>query len=148
MLVQPSSSMPRKLWGDFAEMSASRADWMLPSVLFLNPTGMESPLASSRWVWDSVVRAPMAAQLTTSAMYCGTIGSRNSVAAGSPSDVISRSSSRAIRKPERKSNVSSMRGSLMSPFHPTVVRGFSKYTRMNTHSASPSSRRSAASRRA
>ena len=33
-----------------------------PSVPFLKPTGMESPLAISRWVWLSVVRAPIAAQ--------------------------------------------------------------------------------------
>ncbi len=61
---------------------ASSADWYSPSVPFLKPTGMERPLVISRWVCDSVVRAPMAAQETRSAMYCGTIGSRNSVAAG------------------------------------------------------------------
>jgi len=33
----------------------------LPSVLFLNPTGIERPEASSRCTWLSVVRAPMAA---------------------------------------------------------------------------------------
>ena len=45
-----------------------------PSVQFLNPTGMESPLAISRWVWDSVVRAPMADQQTSPAMYWGVKG--------------------------------------------------------------------------
>ena len=57
---------------------------MLPSVAFLKPTGMLSPLAICRWVCLSVVRAPMVAQETSPAMYCGTIGSRNSVPAYTP----------------------------------------------------------------
>ena len=48
---------------------ASIAVWMLPSVPFLKPTGIESPLAISRWVCDSVVLAPIAAQLMSSAVY-------------------------------------------------------------------------------
>ena len=40
----------------------------LPSVPFLKPMGKETPLASSRWSWDSVVRAPMAPQEMRSAM--------------------------------------------------------------------------------
>ena len=39
-------------------------------------------------------------------------------------------------------------GSLMSPFQPTVVRGFSKYTRITISSASPCVSRSGRSRRA
>ncbi len=42
------------------------------------------PEASSRWIWLSVVRAPIAAQDTRSAMYCGVVMSRNSVPAGRP----------------------------------------------------------------
>ena len=45
---------------------ASRATCTLPSVPFLNPTGVERPLAISRCVCDSMVRAPMAYQLTNS----------------------------------------------------------------------------------
>jgi hypothetical protein len=63
---------------------ASRAICRLPLVPFLNPTGQERPEASSRWVWLSVVRAPMAPQAIRSATYCGLIRSRNSVPAGSP----------------------------------------------------------------
>jgi len=37
-----------------------------PSVLFLKPTGQDRPEASSRWPWLSVVRAPIAPQLTRS----------------------------------------------------------------------------------
>ena len=62
MLTLPSGETPRKEWGDRHETMASSADWQSPSVPFLNPTGMERPLAISRWVCDSVVRAPMAAQ--------------------------------------------------------------------------------------
>ena len=48
----------------------------LPSVPFLKPTGMERPDAISLWVWDSVVRAPMADQEKSSARYCGLDGDR------------------------------------------------------------------------
>ena len=77
---------------------------------------MERPLAISRCVCDSVVRAPMAAQVIRSAMYCGTIGSRNSVAAGKPMPVISSSSFRAIFKPVSMSCEPSRCGSLIKPF--------------------------------
>ena len=93
---------------------------------FLNPTGIDSPLAICRCVGDSVVRAPMAPSTIVSAMYCGVIGSRNSVAVGSPIRAISMSSPRASRRPVATSNESSRCGSLISPFQPTVVRGFSK----------------------
>ena len=101
-----------------------------PSVPFLNPTGVDRPLAISRWVWDSVVRAPMAVQVINSDRYCGMMGSRASVPAGRPISAISSSSWRAIVIPFSMWKESSMSGSLMRPFHPTVVRGFSKYTRM------------------
>ena len=39
------------------------ATFRLPSVPFLKPMGVESPLAISRWVCDSVVRAPIAVKL-------------------------------------------------------------------------------------
>ena len=67
-----------------AAVMALTATCKLPSVPFLNPTGMESPLAISRWVWLSVVLAPMAVQLMRSAMYCGLMGSSNSVPQGMP----------------------------------------------------------------
>ena len=97
-----------------------------PSVPFLNPTGHDRPEASWRWDCDSVVRAPIAPHAMRSAMYCGEMRSRNSVPAGTPISLISRSSLRARRSPSFMSNVSSRCGSLMRPFQPTVVRGFSK----------------------
>jgi hypothetical protein len=78
-----------------AFMAASR----LPSVLFLKPMGMERPEAISRWVWLSVVRAPIAVQAITSAMYWGVMGSSSSVAAGNPEWAKSSSSLRANRNP-------------------------------------------------
>ena len=45
---------------------------------FLKPTGMDSPDAISRWVWLSIVRAPIAAQAIASPKYCGAMGSRTS----------------------------------------------------------------------
>jgi hypothetical protein len=86
----------------------------------------DRPDASSRWTWLSVVRAPIAPQLTRSAMYCGVIVSRNSQPTGRPSSPSHKSRSRAMRSPSLTANVPSRRGSLMRPFHPTVVRGFSK----------------------
>ena len=71
----------------------------LPSVPFLKPMGMDSPEAISRWVWLSVVRAPMAVQLIRSAMYWGTTGSNSSVAAGSPMSARCSSRPRARRRP-------------------------------------------------
>src|SRR4030067_668560 len=81
----PSAVMPRKVWGPRAERIALIATPMLPSVAFLNPTGAESPLAISRCVWDSLVRAPIAYQAMRSPRYCGAAGSSASVAAGTPS---------------------------------------------------------------
>ena len=72
---------------------------MLPSVPFLKPTGADRPEASSRCTWLSVVRAPMAPQAIRSPMYCGLITSRNSLAAGTPSRLMSTSSWRAMRRP-------------------------------------------------
>ena len=93
---------------------------------FLKPTGIDRPLAIWRWVGDSVVRAPIAPSTMVSAMYWGVIGSRNSVAVASPIPAISMRSARAIRSPVATSKLSSRWGSLISPFQPTVVRGFSK----------------------
>ena len=41
-------------------MTASTAILTLPSVPFLKPIGQDNPDASSRWIWLSVVRAPIA----------------------------------------------------------------------------------------
>ena len=106
---------------------ASMATCTLPSVPFLKPTGIDRPDASSRWIWLSVVRAPIAPQATRSAMNCGVIGSRNSVPAGSP--MSRRSIEQAARQAQPlvdRGSVPSRCGSLMRPFQPTVVRGFSK----------------------
>ena len=56
----------------------------LPAVPFLKPTGIDRPDARLRWIWLSVVRAPIAAHVTASEMYCGVIGSRNSLPVGEP----------------------------------------------------------------
>jgi hypothetical protein len=92
----------------------------------LNPIGIDSPLAICRCVGLSVVRAPMLASATRSAMYCGVIGSSISVATGRPNSLICSSTRRASRSPPSMSKLSSRCGSLISPFQPTVVRGFSK----------------------
>ena len=109
---------------------ASTAILILPSVPFLKPTGHDKPEANSLCTCDSVVRAPIAPQLIRSATYCGLITSKNSVPAGKPSSLIFISNSRAIRKPSLIRKLLSKYGSLINPFQPTVVRGFSKYTRM------------------
>src|SRR5882762_10662491 len=66
-----------KWCGCEADFTASAAMRTLPSVPFLKPTGHDSPEASSRWIWLSVVRAPIAAHAIRSAMYCGVVMSRN-----------------------------------------------------------------------
>ncbi len=95
----PALVTDRKWCGAWAALMASMAMRTLPSVPFLNPTGQERPEASSRCTWLSVVRAPIAPQAMRSAMYCGVIMSRNSVAAGSPISVISHNNRRARRMP-------------------------------------------------
>ena len=87
---------------------------------------MESPLLIWRWQGLSVVRAPMLASAIRSAMYCGVIGSSISVAAGRPRSATSSRIRRAFRRPSAMSNFSFRPGSEISPFQPTVVRGFSK----------------------
>lgn len=118
--------MPRKLCGWATDCRALTATSRLPSVPFLKPTGQERPEDISRWVWDSVVRAPMADQLMQSWMYCGEIGSSASVASGRPISASSTSSRRAMCRPSSISKEPLRCGSLIRPFQPTVVRGFSK----------------------
>ncbi len=59
-------------------------------------------------------------------MNCGVIGSRNSQPAGSPISARSSSRRRAWRRPSLIEKEPSRFGSLIRPFQPTVVRGFSK----------------------
>ena len=122
----PASSIPAKACGAAAARTASTATWMLPSVRFLKPIGIERPEPSWRWVWLSAVRAPIAPQATASEMYCGVIGSRNSQPTGRPRSTTSSSSLRAMRRPALTSPEPSRWGSLIRPFQPVVVRGFSK----------------------
>ena len=82
-----------------AARMASTAIFTDPSVPFLNPTGQDSPEASSRCTWLSVVRAPMAPQLTRSVTYWGVMISRNSVPAGTPISFKSSNRLRARRTP-------------------------------------------------
>ena len=74
METPPSWLMPRKRCGLETDCSALIATVRLPSVPFLKPTAEDRPEAISRWVWDSVVRAPMADQLIRSCRYCGRSG--------------------------------------------------------------------------
>src|SRR5690606_41948126 len=66
---RPLHAFPTRRSSDL--LMASAAILMLPSVPFLSPTGHDRPEASSRCTCDSVVRAPIAPQLTRSAIYCG-----------------------------------------------------------------------------
>jgi len=70
-----------------------------PSVAFLKPTGVEMPLAISRWVWASAVRAPITDHEMRSPMYCGMRVSSTSVAAGSPISATRTRKWRAMRMP-------------------------------------------------
>ena len=126
----PAAVTPKNVWLTAAARHASTATWTSPSVPFLNPTGMDRPEASWRCTWLSVVRAPIAPQVTVSAMYCGVIGSSHSQPTGIPAPTMSSSRRRAVRRPRCTSNESSMPGSLIRPFQPVTVRGFSKYTRI------------------
>jgi hypothetical protein len=65
--------------------------------------------------------------------------SKNSVPAGMPISARSSSRCRASRSPSLMRNDPSNCGSLISPFQPSVVRGFSKYTRMTMRSSSENS---------
>lgn len=69
--ARPCSVTPMKAWGFEAECIASMATPTLPSVPFLKPIGKETPEASSRWSWDSVVRAPIAPQEITEGRSVG-----------------------------------------------------------------------------
>ena len=69
-------------------------------------------------------------------MNCGEIMSRNSEPAGTPMLPRSSSRRRALRSPWLMAKLPLRLGSLIRPFQPTVVRGFSKYTRMMTHRSS------------
>ncbi len=127
---------------------ASTATWTSPSVPFLKPTGIDRPEASWRWTWLSVVRAPIAPQVTASAMYCGVIGSSHSQPTGRPRATMSSRSRRAVRRPRWTSWRPSMPGSLIRPFQPVTVRGFSKYTRITISRSSSCRSRTAVRRRA
>jgi hypothetical protein len=59
-------------------------------------------------------------------MYWGEMVSKNSVPDGTPMFAKSNNSPRDMRKPRLMSKESSSAGSLIKPFQPTVVRGFSK----------------------
>ena len=93
---------------------------------FLKPIGQETPEANSRCPWLSVVLAPIAPQATKSDMYCGEIKSKYSVAAGTPKVATSTNICLATRKPLLILKLALRSGSLIKPFQPTVVRGFSK----------------------
>ncbi len=142
----PNGVTPKNVWPDAEARHASTATWTSPSVPFLKPTGIDRPDASWRCTWLSVVRAPIAPQVTVSAMYCGVIGSSHSQPTDRSWATMSSSSRRAARRPRCTSWRPSMPGSLIRPFQPVTVRGFSKYTRITTSRLSANWSRSAASR--
>src|SRR5690554_7302840 len=75
MEAVPWWSMPRKRCGLATDCNALMATVRPPSVPFLKPTAEDRPEAISRWVCDSVVRAPIGDQLIKSCRYCEMIGS-------------------------------------------------------------------------
>ena len=81
---------------------------------FLKPTGIDRPDASSRWSWHSVVRAPIAPQVTKSQRNCGVSVSRNSDPTGSPNAFCQRcpaaSQKRKSTAPFRSREVRQRRG--------------------------------------
>src|SRR5476649_2166065 len=111
MAEWPPLVTDRKWCGCDEALIASTAILTLPSVPFLKPIGQERPEANSRCTCDSVVRAPIAPHETRSAMYCGLITSRYSVPAGTPSELILYSNSRAMRRPSLILKLLSMYGS-------------------------------------
>ncbi len=142
----PAGVTPKNVCPAAEARHASTATWTSPSVPFLNPTGIDRPEASCRWTWLSVVRAPIAPQVTASAMYCGVIGSSHSHPTGRPRATMSSRSLRAARRPRCTSWPPSMPGSLISPFQPVTVLGFSKYTRITISRSSWRCRRTCVSR--
>ena len=88
------------------------------------------PLTHQRGCWITYTNPRtheiIRGNLHQSPMYCGVIGSRNSVAVGSPRSITSRRNERASRRPAAMSCEPSRCGSMIRPFQPTVVRGFSK----------------------
>jgi hypothetical protein len=133
----PNGVTPKNVCAAADARQASTATWMSPSVPFLNPTGIDRPEASWRCTWLSVVRAPIAPQVTVSAMYCGVIGSSHSQPTGRLRFTMSRRRRRAVRRPRWTSWPPSMPGSLIRPFQPVTVRGFSKYTRITISRSVP-----------
>jgi hypothetical protein len=105
--------MPRKECGLDEDSTALIAISTSPSVPFLKPTGVDRPEDISRWVCDSVVRAPIAVQAIRSPRYCGEIGSSASVAVGRPSSQTSSRNWRARSMPTSTRKESSMNGSLI-----------------------------------
>ena len=112
---------------------------------FLKPTGQDRAEANSRCVWLSVVRAPMAPQEIRSDKYCGVITSKYSTATGTSISARSVNRCLAIFRPLSMLKLSSKSGSLIKPFQPMVVRGFSKYTRITINKSSCNSAFRAAS---
>ncbi len=135
MAARPCFVTPMKWWHPAVALMAFTATWTPPSVPFLNPTGNDTPDASSRWSWDSVVRAPTAPRLIRSSKYWGEMVSSISVMTGNPISVMSAKSWRDVRRPLLILKVLFRSGSLIRPFHPTLVLGFSRYARMTMQSS-------------
>jgi len=139
MEVLPALSIPMKAADSAADLIAFTAGASSPLVLFLKPTATDMPLANVRWVWLSVVLAPIAHQDNNSSMYWGTIGSSISHPTGTPNVVMSISNFLAMVMPCSMSYEPFNQGSIIKPFHPPMVRGFSKYVRMTRYITSETS---------
>ena len=126
MAASPCLVTPMKWCFEAADPTASIATERDPSVPFLNPTGKERPLANSLCSWLSVVLAPIAPKEIRSARNCGDMVSSISLAIGIPRPVRSQNSCLETLKPLLILNVSFISGSLIKPFQPTVVLGFSR----------------------
>ncbi len=92
---RPSASIPANAWRPPQREPRPPRPECCRRCRFLKPTGIDRPDPSWRWIWLSVVRAPIAPQETRSEMYCGVIGSRNSQPTGMPSPSTSSSRRRA-----------------------------------------------------
>lgn len=133
MAATPCLVTPMKWWEWDAAWHASTATPNVPSVPFLKPIGKDRPDASSLCSWDSVVLAPMAPKESRSARYCGEMVSSISEPIGTPVLVKFTNSCLALCRPLLMLKVLLTSGSLINPFQPTVVLGFSRYALITMH---------------
>ena len=112
VVVGPCSIHDPEAGLDYARRLAGIQDEVADDLLLVMRTYFEKPRTTVGW--KGLINDPHL------------IGSRNSVAHGRPSAVTSRRKPRARRRPVAMSWEPFRCGSLIRPFQPTVVRGFTK----------------------